>query len=284
MNLIYSEPENKSSHEHNTLLALLLNNKGNCVMDRFGNTPVIWAAHTGNLQVVMTLVSQYSLPLNVQNFDGETALSMAVSSGKYDIVKYLIEHSANLNIANCRGESALHQAAALGFGEMARLIVEEGAFMDTEDECGETPLHFAVREERVDMVEYLLAVGAHPDHLNQDEESPEELAQMVGSPDMKNVFHMHKQQSSNALGLDANFGLLRSPLLLQKSTASSKSHLKPPLSAPASAGSSVSTSLDLSHSSNAVWQGENSGSFPKRLTPTSNLPGGYSMGRHLINV
>jgi len=282
MNLIYPEPENKSSHEHNTLLALL-KTKGTCVIDRFGNTPVIWAAHTGNLPVVVTLVTQYQLPLNVQNFDGETALSMAVSSGQYEIVKYLIEHGANLNIANCRGESALHQAAALGFGEITRLIVEEGAYMDMEDECGETPLHFAVREERVEMVDYLLAVGANPDHLNQDEESPEDLAQMVGSPAMKNVFHMHKQ-SSNAMGLEANFGLLRSPLLLQKSTASSKSHLRPPLSAPASAGSSVSTSLDLSHSSNAVWQGENSGSFPKRLTPTSNLPGGYSMGRHLINV
>jgi len=259
----------------------LLETKGPSAMDPNGNTPLVWAARNGKYNIVKYLVEKYQLPLNVQNFEGETALSVAVLTGHGEIVRFLIERGAQLNIGNCRSETSLHHAVVLGNLEVARLLVEEGIYVDAEDDCGDTPLHFAVREDKADMVEFLLHVGANAEHVNQDEENPAELAEMFGSSSVKNVFLAHRK-SSNDLGLsalNASFGV-KSPLLLQKSTTK-----KPLILVEENHGVTPSSSLDLSLSNNAVWQGTNSSSsYPKRLTPTSNLPGGYFTGRQLINV
>jgi len=252
----------------------LLKTKGPNAMDPNGNTPLIWAVRNGKINVVKYLIERYQLPLNVQNFNAETSLSVAVVEGYYEIVKFLIESGANINLGNCRSESPLHLAVVLGNLDIACLLVEEGAHVDAEDDCGDTPLHFAVREDRAEMVSFLISVGADPDHTNQDEESPQELAEMFGSSDVKNAFSRRFSTRECLLGglLDVNFGI-KSPLLLQKSTKKSLE-----------VNRGVSNDVSLPHSQNAVWQGENSASFPKRLTPTSNLPGGSFTGRHLINV
>jgi len=259
----------------------LLESKGPCAIDPNGNTPLVWAARNGKYNIVKYLVEKYQLPLNVQNFEGETALSVAVLTGHGEIVRFLIERGAQLNIGNCRSETSLHHAVVLGNLEVARLLVEEGSYVDAEDDCGDTPLHFAVREDKADMVEFLLHVGANAEHANQDEENPTELAEMLGSSSVKNVFLAYRK-SCKDLGLpvlNASFGA-KSPLLLQKSTTK-----KPLLPVEEYHGVSPTSSLDLSRSNNAVWQGTNSSSsYPKRLTPTSNLPGGYFTGRQLINV
>jgi len=253
----------------------LLKTKGPNAMDPNGNTPLIWAARNGKLNIVKFLVEQHQFPLDVQNFDAETALSAAVVEGHYDIVKFLIERGANINLGNCRSETPLHLAVVLGNLEIARLIVEEGAQVDTEDDCGDTPLHFAVREDKTDMVSYLLSVGANPEHTNQDDESPAELVEMFGSSDVKDAFsRLSTRECLLGDPLDTSFGI-KSPLLLQKSTKKIKSPEE---------NRRVSDHLSLPLSHNAVWQGENSSTFPKRLTPTSNLPGGSFTGRYLINV
>jgi len=255
----------------------LLKTKGPNAMDPNGNTPLIWAARNGKLNVVKFLIEQYQLPLNVQNFNAETALSVAVVEGYYEIAKFLIESGASINLGNCRSESPLHLAVVLGNLDVARLLVEEGAHVDAEDDCGDTPLHFAVREDRAEMVSFLISVGANPDLPNQDDESPRELAEMFGSSDVKIALSRRYTSSECMLGshLDVSFGI-KSPLLLQKSSKKS-----PSLEVN---DRGVSNNPSLVHSHNAVWQGENSSSFPKRLTPTSNLPGGSFTGRHLINV
>jgi len=239
----------------------LLETKGPDIMDPHGNTLLSFAARNGHFNVVKVLVEKYRVPLNVQNFDGETALSGAVLNGRYEVAKLLIDAGANLNVSNVRCEVVLHQAAGLGNCDMARLIVEEGGYLNAEDEWGDTPLHFAVREDRVDVVEYLLSVGADLDYLNQDEESPSELAEMVGSLPIKNAFATHRRCSNN-MDLQSSLettSFLKSPLLLQKSTKKLRN------------STVESISLALSNSHNALWQGDNSTSSLKRYTPNSRL-------------
>jgi len=247
----------------------LINTKGPSVLDRNGNTPLVWAVINNKLNLIRFLVEQCLLPLNVQNFEGETALSISVTSGQYDTVKYLIERGANLNLSNCRCESPLHHAVVIGNLEITRLLVEEGSYVDAEDECGDTPLHFAVREDKTEIVEFLLSIGADANHENFDEETPKQLAEMVGSQFVKDKF---KQPSH--VGWNGDNGGMKLPLLLQKSAKK----------APMVEGSCLGVSGLALSGSNSVWQGENSTSFPKRLTPNSNLPCGNFTGRHLINV
>jgi hypothetical protein len=158
------------------------------VIDENGNSALIAAAYSNNLPAIRALIEHRRIPLNLQNYDGETALSVAVMNNNYDIAKFLIDRGADLNMANYRCESPLHQAVVLGNIEISRLLIEGGSYVDAEDECGETPLHFAVREDQVEIVEYLLSIGADPDHSNQDDETPAELAEMVASQAVKQVF------------------------------------------------------------------------------------------------
>jgi len=158
------------------------------VVDENGNSALIAAAYSNNLSAIRSLIEHRRIPLNLQNYDGESALSVAVMNNNYDIAKFLIDRGADLNMANYRCESPLHQAVVLGNIDISRLLIEGGSYVDAEDECGETPLHFAVREDQVEIVEYLLSIGADPDHSNHDDETPAELAEMVASQDVKQAF------------------------------------------------------------------------------------------------
>jgi len=53
-----------------------------------------------------------------------------------------------------------------------------------------------VREEKVDIVRLFLSVGSDPGHLNYDEETPLMLAEMVGSPSMKEAFLIDDEGNS----------------------------------------------------------------------------------------
>jgi len=160
----------------------------NLAIDANGNSALILAVYSNNLSLVRELVEKHRLPLNLQNYDGETALSVAVMNNSYEIAKFLIDRGADLNTSNCRCESPLHEAVVLGNMDITRLLIDGGSYMDSEDECGETPLHFAVREDQVEAVDYLLSVGADADHSNHDDETPAELADMVASQEVKQVF------------------------------------------------------------------------------------------------
>jgi len=162
--------------------------KEDTILDSNGNSPLTCAVFSNDFPTARNLVELHHLPLNLQNFEGETPLSYAVMNSNYDMTKFLLSRGADLNISNCRAESPLHQAVAIGNIEISRLLVEGGSYLDSEDECGETPLHFAVREDQAEIVEFLLSIGADPDHSNNDDETPAELAEMVASEAVKKVF------------------------------------------------------------------------------------------------
>jgi len=193
--------------------------KEDTILDSNGNSPLTCAVFSNDLSTARNLVEQHHLPLNLQNYEGETALSYAVMNNNYDMVKFLMDRGADLNIYNCRSESPLHQAVVIGNLDTARLLVEGGSYIDAEDECGDTPLHFAVREDQAEIVEYLLSIGADPDHSNHDDETPAELAEMVASDAVKKVFLDNCKRYVAGKGWNSIQSSLgsKSHLLLQKS-------------------------------------------------------------------
>jgi len=128
------------------------------------------------------------MPVNKQNYEGESPLSMAVMNGSYETVISLLESGANVNAANIRSETPLHLAACFGYVDICKELLRYGGWIDTEDDCGDTPLHWAVREEQREVIELLLNCGADPNHLNEDDESPQMLAESVSSESIVNVF------------------------------------------------------------------------------------------------
>jgi len=158
----------------------LLNRK-EILTDKEGNSPLCWASSFGNINLVTILLKDYGFPINHQNYEGNTPLTIAVLGGFCPIVKLLLEEGANPNIPNLKRESPLHLASCLGYNDICEDLIRHGAWIEAEDEFGDTALHWAVREEKVEIVEILLRYGANPDHPNEDRESPKDIANLDGN-------------------------------------------------------------------------------------------------------
>lgn len=82
-------------------------------------------------------------PVGVDRRDhqGNTALMLAIRAGHYEVVEALIARKADVNVANFRGERALSIAISLGRHRMVRLLCDQpGIDVDAVDAKGVTPL------------------------------------------------------------------------------------------------------------------------------------------------
>jgi ankyrin repeat protein len=93
---------------------------------------------------------------------GEAALHIVVKGRDYEWLSFLLGKRANPNIQNRQGETALSLAAQLGWTEGAELLLSRGAGVDVPNQRGETPLIFAVHRRDMAMVSLLLRGGANP--------------------------------------------------------------------------------------------------------------------------
>ena len=65
------------------------------VQNEFGMTPLMSAAHSGNVTLVRFLL-KYVINVNQEDKEGNTALYYAVEKGHLDVVKVLHEHGAKI--------------------------------------------------------------------------------------------------------------------------------------------------------------------------------------------
>jgi hypothetical protein len=77
--------------------------------DKFGGTPLLWAALAGRAGAIERLV-QGGADVNAPDRDGSTGLHAAAFLGHEKAVATLVEHGAKVNVANKRGETPLDGA------------------------------------------------------------------------------------------------------------------------------------------------------------------------------
>jgi ankyrin repeat protein len=80
------------------------------------------------------------VPVDVVDFEGNSALVYAANLARVAEVKWLIEQKADVDLVNQYGESALFFAARGGHSEIVTLLLEAGASAKRVDESGQTPL------------------------------------------------------------------------------------------------------------------------------------------------
>lgn len=66
------------------------------ISNEFGMTPLMSAAHSGNVELVKFLL-KYVVNINQEDKEGYTALYYAVESGNLETVKILHEHGAKIS-------------------------------------------------------------------------------------------------------------------------------------------------------------------------------------------
>ncbi len=128
-----------------------------------GEEAIHCAARLGDASLLATILAAGGNAAAVTP-QGETTLTLVISSGNLDAVKLLVEHGADVNYQKKtlkqNGNTALAQAAAAGQLAIAEYLISKGARIDAHDGMGNTPLTLAAYNDHADMVELLLAHGA----------------------------------------------------------------------------------------------------------------------------
>lgn len=120
-------------------LAQLRDADGRDLPDASGNTPLIWAANAGRVEVIEFLLSDGSDP-NTRGFLGATALCRACRNGDVAALEVLLKApGVLLDCANLKMQSPLHFAAFKRHRGAVQLMLRHGASTTTLDRKGRTP-------------------------------------------------------------------------------------------------------------------------------------------------
>ncbi|KAJ5613313.1 ankyrin repeat-containing domain protein, partial [Penicillium lagena] len=114
------------------------------------------------------------IDVNVQDDDGNTALTVAAAMGNLEIVDMLLQHGASVSIQNyslshsrednqhiifATGIFPIHAAAAQGHSKVVKLLLRYGANPNARTGGGRSPLHEAVRNNHLPVAKRLLKAG-----------------------------------------------------------------------------------------------------------------------------
>ena len=138
--------------------------------DRYGKTPLYYAASFNETQVVELLLASHADP-NAKAMERETdfpatSLQSAASMGNLHMASLLIGAGARVNMAGLTGRTALHFAVIGTHLDMIGYLLEKGADLSTRDAEGTSPLDDAVWRGEINAAAILLAHGAR---LNEAE-------------------------------------------------------------------------------------------------------------------
>ena len=115
--------------------------------------------------------------VNVKFDADRTLLFYAITHGRLEIVKLLVEAGAIIN-ARTKHKSFLpiHEAAYYGFSEICEYLISKGALVNGEDNNKMTTLHFAASRGHLPCVEILVRNGANTAAKNSEGYTAEDLA------------------------------------------------------------------------------------------------------------
>jgi ankyrin repeat protein len=121
-----------------------------------GDTGLTLAARAGNMEVLKTL-QKLGANLSQGNRHGDTAMMLAALGGRDDILQWLLKQGVSVNKT---GWTPLHYAALAGENDTVNLLIDNLADIDAKAPNGVTPLMMAVREGKAATVRLLLSRGA----------------------------------------------------------------------------------------------------------------------------
>lgn len=97
---------------------------------------------------------------------GDGALHIVVRERDLTWLGFLLGKGARADLQNDQGDTALTLAAQLGWIDGARVLLGAGASVDLANDRGETPLILAVHRRNLPMVRLLLSAGANPNRTD----------------------------------------------------------------------------------------------------------------------
>ena len=129
--------------------------------DMGSDHPLHLAASKSTLAPIAKRLVQHGARVDSLNGVGETPLIVAAKSGNVEVTAILLSAGADARRQDGRYHmSALHYAAAEGQIQVAEALIAAGVDINTKDGQGDTPMHHATADGRLDMVQFLAKRGA----------------------------------------------------------------------------------------------------------------------------
>jgi ankyrin repeat protein len=125
--------------------------------------PLWAAARLGDVEAMRAALSSGTTPAMRYGVTGESALALAVKSGKPDAVRLLLQRGGNVNAAEANGKTPLQIAVEEKQLAMVTLLLNEGARIDAQSDSGRTPLATASVNGDLEIMRLLLQKGARTD-------------------------------------------------------------------------------------------------------------------------
>ena len=101
--------------------------------------------------------------INTRDYEGNTALVVAINKRDEDWTAFLLHQGADPNLSSKGGETPLIAAARIGYEDAVGWLLGQGVKVDAANKMGETALIIAVQQRHPRIVRALLAAGANPD-------------------------------------------------------------------------------------------------------------------------
>ncbi|KAK1252735.1 hypothetical protein MKX08_003922 [Trichoderma sp. CBMAI-0020] len=154
--------------------------------DKYGRTPLSWAAENGHAPVVEQLIATAQVKIDSKDKSGKTPLIWAARNGHTAVVRLLLDERADQRLGDLLKVTPLLYAAMNGHIEVVQLLLEAGAGISSKfkDEDGRTPLMWAVRGGQKAVVELLLDRGADINEEDLDGKSSLTIAIRRGYDDI----------------------------------------------------------------------------------------------------
>ncbi len=108
--------------------------------------------------------------LNLKNEQGDTALHLAVSEGRHEMVSWLLKSGADVNPRDGLSRTPLHLAAQTGDTDLVAMLLAHGADLNATDSNGQTAVHVAASHGQLPVVQALLQRDRTCANLGSDQQ------------------------------------------------------------------------------------------------------------------
>jgi len=171
---------------------------------RTAQSPIMLAAHHGNLQMA-SLLLENGADVNDADVDANrnTALMYASSSGDQKVVTLLIESGANINAKNKNNQTALMRASEDGHPQVVTTLLEKGADVNAKDKWNKTAIFHAIDQGNTDVVPILLKYDIDLNIKNKNNLTALEYAKRKEYDDIVKLIEDHIKEKKQKTLLEA---------------------------------------------------------------------------------
>ena len=124
--------------------------------DRDGLTALHWTVQKGDVDIARILLDSQTNDVNCSDFEGHTVLHLACLVGHLDMVDFLLERGANVDAVDDDGWTPIFSAITEDYLEIVSVLIKHDCNVNVIDEKGYSPLHCAVKLNNIDVVRELL--------------------------------------------------------------------------------------------------------------------------------